>query len=188
MTKVLSKLAKARLLIQKKELKKSGSNKHLGFSYYELGDILPSVNELFAELGLVGQFCVKGEIPYAQATLTIYDTESGESLVFESPTAQATLVKATPVQELGAVHTYLKRYLYLNALELVEPDILDNSLGVKGQDTLATAKQVELIKTLLNGNEQHIQKACEEYGVDVLDKLLMTQASELIKRIQDKKK
>lgn len=184
---ILKKLKEVRVTIQETGLKKSGSNKHLGFSYYELGDILPTVNRVFNEIGLLGVFSIDGEIPFAQATLTIYDVETEDKIIFQSPTAQATLVKATPVQELGAVHTYLKRYLYLNALELVEPDILDNSLGVNPVETKATPKQIELIKTLMP-NEEHIAKACETYNVKTLEEFTMTQASELIKRIQDKRK
>lgn len=190
MTKVLSKLAQARLVIQGKKLNKSGENKHLGFNYYELGDILPTVNEVFSELGLLGQFCIIGEIPFANASLTIYDTASGESVKFESPTAQATLVKATPVQELGAVHTYLKRYLYLNALELVEPDVLDKGLGdkdtVNGGDTKATKKQIDMISELLNGKQEHIDYTCEQYKVKTLQELTMKQASEVISKIKAK--
>lgn len=43
--------------------------------------------------------------------------------------ADATLVKATRVQELGAEHTYLKRYLYGHLLDLVENDVVDAAMG-----------------------------------------------------------
>lgn len=190
MKNILSKLAKARIELQNKGLAKSGKNKHLGFNYYELGDFIPTVNELFSQIGLLGQFCITGEIPFANATLTIYDTETGENIKFESPTAQATLVKATPVQELGAVHTYVKRYLYLNALEIVEPDVLDKGLGdkdtVDGQETKATAKQVELIKSLLKNVEAHIEYTCTQYNVKTLEELTMKQASEVVSKIKAK--
>lgn len=188
MKNVLKKLKEVRVELQKLELKKSGKNKHLDFNYYELGDFIPKVNELFDVKGLLGQFNITGEMPFGVATLTIYDVESEEKIEFTSPVAQATLVKATPVQELGAVHTYMKRYLYLNALEIVEPDVLDNGLGdsVGGKPTLATKKQVEMIASLLNNNEGHIKVACEQYKVESLDKMTMQQASELITRIKEK--
>lgn len=188
MKNVLRKLKEVRFELQGLELKKSGANKHLGFNYYELGDFIPKVNELFNEKGLLGQFNITGEMPFGIATLTIYDVESEEKIDFTSPVAQATLKSATPVQELGAVHTYMKRYLYLNALEIVEPDVLDKGLGdsVGGKPTPATKKQVEMITSLLNNNEKHIEYTCTEYKVESLDKLTMQQASEVITRIKEK--
>ena len=185
MIKVLTKLAKVRLVIQNEGLKKSGKNKHLGFNYYELSDILPTVNRIFKEEGLLGNFSIIGESENGLATLTIYDIESGEHIDFTTPIAKATLRNATPVQELGAVHTYVKRYLYLNALELVEPDILDKTIGEK-TESKASANQVKMIQQLLK--PEHIYKACEQYNVKQLKDLTTKQASELIKRIQEKAK
>jgi hypothetical protein len=183
MNKVLSKLAQARLTIQDKGLNKSGKNKHLNFNYYELGDILPTVNQVFKELGLLGQFCIKGE----EAILNVYDVESGEVIEFSSPTAEAKLVKATPVQELGAVHTYLKRYLYLNALELVEPDVLDNTIGDdKTIDTKISDGQIELIKTFYD-EETITNKILPYYKVKALENLTKEQANQVVKNAQAKK-
>jgi len=106
---------------------------------------------------------------------------------FSSPTAEAKLVKATPVQELGAVHTYLKRYLYLNALELVEPDVLDNTIGDdKTIDTKISDGQIELIKTFYD--EQTItDKILPYYKVKALENLTKEQANQVVKNAQAKK-
>jgi hypothetical protein len=183
MKNVLSKLATARLTIQEKQLSKSGKNKHLGFNYYELGDILPTVNQVFKDSGLLGQFSIKEQ----EATLTIYDVESAEQLTFTSPTAEAKLVKSTPVQELGAVHTYLKRYLYLNALELVEPDILDNVIGDgKTVDSQSSNGQIELIKTLYD-EETITTKILPYYKIEKLEDLTQEQANQVVKNAKAKK-
>lgn len=177
---IYGKLKLARVKVQEAELKKSGKNKHLGFSYYELGDVLPTVNKVFDDLGLLGVFSIKGDAQFGTATLTIYDTEDESFVVFESPTAQATLVKATPVQELGAVHTYLKRYLYLNALELVEPDLLDNVIGDnKSISSFASKEQIELIKRLY-AEEVITEKILPYYKVKSLDKLKKQDADKTI--------
>ena len=120
------KLQKARIALQNTALRKSGMNKFAGFKYFELGDLLPHINNIFDDLGLFSAFNIKDEL----ATLTIVDTDKPEQAVqFTSPIADASVKGTTPVQSLGAVHTYLKRYLYLNALEIIENDMLDANVG-----------------------------------------------------------
>lgn len=121
------KLQKCRVELQKKGLKKSGENKFAKFKYFELGDFIPTVNEMFNENNMFSNFSIQGDI----ATLTITDCEDKTSQTFTSNIADADVKGCTAIQSLGAVHTYLKRYLYLNALEIVENDALDASVGSK---------------------------------------------------------
>ena len=51
---IFKKLADAREEFHKMKLKKSGNNKFAGYSYFELGDFLPVVQEIFASVGLCG--------------------------------------------------------------------------------------------------------------------------------------
>jgi hypothetical protein len=53
---VYKKLARAKVMLQKSGLKKSGYNPYDKFYYFDLGDFLPRVNEIFDELGLIGVF------------------------------------------------------------------------------------------------------------------------------------
>lgn len=122
---IYEKLQKARVELQDKQLKKSGKNKFAGFTYYELADIIPTINKMFLDLKLSSNFSIKDEL----ATLTITDWEDGSKEEFTSPTETLELKGCTKVQALGGVHTYLKRYLYLNALEIVEADMLDAQAG-----------------------------------------------------------
>ena len=122
------KLQKCRVELQNKKLKKSGENKFAKFKYFELADFIPTVNELFENYKLFSNFSIAGET----ATLTITDCEDKSSQVFTSNIADADVKGCTAIQSLGAVHTYLKRYLYLNALEITENDMLDSSVGKKG--------------------------------------------------------
>jgi len=120
---VHAKLQKARVILASKSLKKSGQNRHHGFSYFELGDFLPEVQKIFAEVGLCGRTWFDA----TQGYLCIYDSEdiTGPFVLFSSPTAEAKLAKGTPIQELGAMHTYMRRYLWVMAMEIVENDIVD---------------------------------------------------------------
>lgn len=136
------KLQKARIALQNTALKKSGHNKFAGFKYFELGDLLPQINNIFDDLGLFSAFNIKDDL----ATLTIVDTDKPEHAVqFTSPIADAQVKGTTPVQALGAVHTYLKRYLYLNALEIFENDILDASVGTSKLVTEDADKRKDLL-------------------------------------------
>ena len=122
---VYKKLTEARVRLQKTDLKKSGHNKFAGYRYFELGDFITPTQEIFMDLGLCGV------VSYAHdmATLTITDTETNTSVCVTSPMATAALKGAHDIQNLGAVQTYLRRYLWVTAMEIVESDALDATLG-----------------------------------------------------------
>ena len=113
---VYEKLQKARVELQNKGLKKSGKNSFSGFSYFELSDFLPTINEIFNGLKLFSHFNIEND----KAVLRIFDTEKPDSVVaFYMPTATLELKGCNAIQALGGINTYCRRYLYLNALEIV---------------------------------------------------------------------
>ena len=122
---VYKKLAKARVMLQSIEMTKSGHNKFAGYRYFELGDFMPHINRIFDELGLCGYVSFYKE----EAILQIVDTDAPEtnSIVITSPMAEAALKGTHPIQNLGAVETYQRRYLWVTAFEIVEHDALDSS-------------------------------------------------------------
>lgn len=122
---VHKKLMQARVKLQGTELKKSGFNKFANYSYFELGDFLPNIQAIFNELGLCGVVSYTTEY----ATLTITDVEDGTVIVITSPMAEAQLKGTHPIQNLGAVETYSRRYLWMTAMEIVEHDVLDATTG-----------------------------------------------------------
>lgn len=133
---VYQKLQKCRAELNKKKLTKSGHNKFSNYKYFELGDFLPIVNELFYQNGLSSYFNLDG----AEAILTIVDVENSEtSIIFKIPIADATIKGSTPIQALGGQITYLRRYLYINALEIAENDQID------GQENTMSKEEQELI-------------------------------------------
>ncbi len=133
---VYSKLNQARLKLQDANLTKSGHNKFAGYKYFELGDFLPAIQKIFAELELCGIVSFGQEL----ATLTITDLEDGSQTQITSPMSTAALKGCHEVQNLGAVQTYIRRYLWVAALEIVEHDVVDASAGAatfKMKDTKA---------------------------------------------------
>lgn len=123
--KVFISLQLARVELQKMNLKKSGHNKFAGYKYFELSDILPTINELLVKHNL----CSFVQFTQELATLTIISTEDGSQVQFTSPMSSANLKGCHDVQNLGAVQTYIRRYLYTNAFEIVESDALDSTHG-----------------------------------------------------------
>ena len=122
---VHKKLMQARVELQGTQLKKSGHNKFAGYNYFELGDFLPTIQTIFNRIGLCGVVSYTAEM----ATLTVVDTEDGTVLLITSPMAEANLKGTHPIQNLGAVETYQRRYLWMTALEIVEHDVLDAQTG-----------------------------------------------------------
>ena len=113
----------ARVKLQSTEMKKSGLNKFAGYSYFELGDFIPHIQTIFNEIGLCGVV----SFDTTHATLCITDVDDGTCIVITSPMAEANLKGAHPIQNLGAVESYQRRYLWMTALEIVEHDIIDSA-------------------------------------------------------------
>lgn len=120
---VFEKLNKARVMFQEANVKKSGQNEYARYTYFELNDILPICNKICNEIKAV---CVLN-FTETVATLQFIDCEKTDDVItFTSPMSEATLKGCHKVQNLGAVETYIKRYLYQNCFEIAENDALDS--------------------------------------------------------------
>lgn len=188
MNNIYSKMQKARCEFQEKPLKKSGHNKFAGYHYFELGDFLPTINALLEKHNL----CSNISFDKDMATLTIINSENtDEKLVFTSPMSNASLKGCHDVQNLGAVQTYLRRYLWVNAFEIVESDGLDATTGKddKPSKTKANVNAAKIMKLIESKyvNETAVKLHIESaYNVDSYDKLNDEQAKELIEMLNQK--
>jgi len=156
--RVYSKLQTARVLLQEQPLKKSGFNSFAGFKYFELADFLPSINVIFDNLGLCSVFSISDGV----ATLRIFDAEFGGVILFRSPVADSASGKAPPIQSLGSMHTYLRRYLMLNALEITEHDAVDATIK---KDEPKSAKPITV--DVFNSMDAKTQELIEDIAMDV---------------------
>ena len=121
---IYAKLNAARAAFHNTELKKSGHNKFAGYDYFELGDFLVPGMRCMADAGL----CPVISFGDAQAVMRIVDVDKPEdAILIATPMSEANLKGCHPVQNLGAVQTYLRRYLWVAALEIVEHDAIDSS-------------------------------------------------------------
>ena len=125
---VFKQLQKARTMFLSADIKKSGKNKFAGYEYFELGDFIPAIHKIFDEVGLCGVVRFTDSV----ASLTVYDVEdvSHGSVEFTSPMVYAENIKGQAIQNLGSTHTYLRRYLWLMAMEIVEHDSVDSTAPV----------------------------------------------------------
>ncbi|MFW8746204.1 hypothetical protein, partial [Mesorhizobium japonicum] len=82
---------------------------------FELGDFLPTIQTIFNRIGLCGV------VSYTKyyAELAITDVDDGTIITISSPMAEANLKGTHPIQNLGAVETYQRRYLWMTAMEIV---------------------------------------------------------------------
>lgn len=124
---VLKKLNEARAKFHGSDIKKTGHNKFAGYYYFELADFIVPALKIFNEVGL----CSLVSFDADKATMTITDIEDGSQVQITSPMSSAALKGCHEIQNLGAVQTYLRRYLWVAALEIVEHDAIDSSEPIK---------------------------------------------------------
>ena len=119
---IYQKFQELRTVVQD-QVFKSGKNQY--YSYAELKDFMPLVNKemlrlhLFSKLQILPPAADENGVDREIARLEIIDADDPKSgIKWESGTAEAQVMKASPVQNLGAKHTYMRRYMWLLALEL----------------------------------------------------------------------
>ena len=187
---IYEKLQTARVELQELNLKKSGLNKFANFKYYELSDFLPQINSIFNKFKLFSKFDLLEE----KAILTIINIENTEeTLTFETTKTEAQLKGATNIQQLGATHTYCRRYLYMNALEITENDIVDATIEKDQQQKKETKKiTIDTYLEAIRKYEKEYQTEIKDYLVDKalmeIEDLNFEQAKELAMQIKDKVK
>lgn len=164
---IYQKLVEMRVELKGMNIRKTGKNQFAGYDYYDLGDILPPI------LDVEKAHNVLSYVTFSQdtATLTLVDCDKPEDrIIFTSPMAEATLKGAHAIQNLGAVETYQRRYLYMAAFEIVEHDILDATQG-KGQAQHKSQpkgrkpdrKPVQKTKTLSDAAGKALRSKLNEY-------------------------
>jgi hypothetical protein len=125
---VYQKLNEAREKFHASALKKSGVNSFAKYNYFELGDFIIPALQIFKEFGLTSVIRFGTD----QAVMEIVNNEKPEEkILVTSPMSTAALKGCHEVQNLGAVQTYIRRYLWVAALEIVEHDALDSSEPLK---------------------------------------------------------
>lgn len=173
--------------ILESNLKKSGENKFANFKYYELADFVPTIINLCEEVGLFTKFNFDNDT----ALLKIINCDKPDQIEeYTSPMRELELKGCNAIQALGGIETYSRRYLYMNAFDITENDMFDSNSGqsnvtTKTKETKATPKQIELLAKFYK--EENLAKLLQANNITKLEELSIQKASELIKKISEKK-
>lgn len=134
---VYKRLNMAREIFHQRKLKKSGHNKFANYYYFELGDFVIPALEIFNSHGLTSVIRFTSDHAFMEI---VNNDNPQDKIVISSPMSTAALKGCHEVQNLGAVQTYIRRYLWVAALEIVEHDALDATTGRKGDAPIITPK------------------------------------------------
>lgn len=182
------RLMKVRVAVQSKVKKKSGINIVDGYEWFELSDFLPIATKEFTKNKLCPIFSIDyeeicGEVVEV-ANLRIVDaTSNSNTIIFSTPTAEVWgTKKMSPIMKLGAKHTYLKRYLYINALELCESDIVNK---VKPEVEKINEKQIDRILELLTDDNEFILSRRNISDSEQLEAITSSEAETIINELEE---
>lgn len=178
---VYGKLLEARKRFLEAGIKKEGVNRYAEFKYFRLDEIIPVKQAIFRDLGLADVITFGNEV----ATLTIFNVDNPEeSIDFMSQLAPDESMIKNPIQKVGAIQTYVRRYLYLLALDIIESDGIEETAGkpvdedgkpakteVKKSSRPATTKEREETKGELINQDGEFTKTQRTAIVNGLKKL-----------------
>lgn len=157
---IYQKLLKARAMFLEADVKKTGKNMHLSFKYFELEDIVPTATRIFGEVGIVPLVNFTADT----ATMTMVNTDNPEETVtFVSPFNQIAPIVSNAGKQatnemmaLGSSITYMRRYLYMIALDICESDSIGANAGVPAPKAPpATPEQRQEVKQELTAPDDN---------------------------------
>lgn len=129
---VWERLLLARLEFANKGVQKTGMHLKPNYMYFTLNDIVPSALPIFVKYRIFVHMTFEEE--YAIGTVFNVD-DPDEKIVFRSPLKEITAIESSvtggkltnPMQDMGSVETYSRRYLYLVILDITEHDNIDGN-------------------------------------------------------------
>jgi hypothetical protein len=122
----------------------------LAFKYFELDDIVPIATKIFEDVGLISLVSFTEN----SAVMNILNIDNPDEVAsFTAPFATLEPIvsntgkKATnEMQALGSSITYMRRYLYMIALDICEPDEIDAGLKNTPAPTVTPTPVVAPVK------------------------------------------
>ena len=156
---VFEKLLVAREQFLNAGIKKTGINRYAEYKYFTLEEIIPIKQKIFKDLGLSDIISFTD----SEAVLQIFNTDNtDEVIVFSSQLAPDESMIKNPIQKVGAVQTYIRRYLYVLALDIIESDGIEETTGKPVDEDGKPAK---------NGTKKSNRPATNEEREEVKEEL-----------------
>lgn len=152
---IYQKIQEVRVQLQNMNLKKTGKNTYSSFSYYELRDFLPQLNNLMLSNDIMTAFSIVKTSEVEEAVLEVFNSSKPEEKVdFRLPTAEVEIGKkkdgtggAEPIQNLGGKATYMRRYMMMIAFEIIESDYVDKN-PITEEISDKDIEKIEAVKSL----------------------------------------
>lgn len=186
-------IIKIRVDLQNSKIKKSGKNKFANFDYFELSDFLPRLNELMLEEGINDNFKITNDL----ATLTLIKGEEKQEytmpfVMFNTPLNKSGQPSMQDIQYLGALNTYYKRYLYLNAFGVTDGEIIDSMDNNELKNVNKEAEELQLIyiakmNDLVNETNSDYEDILKYFEVKSTNDMDLNQLKQAVAILEKKK-
>lgn len=193
-------IIKIRVELQNSKIKKSGKNRFAGFEYYELADFLPKLNELMLKEKVNDRFTIKDGL----AMLELIKGEERQEYtipfqIFPTPLNKNGSPSMQDIQYLGALNTYYKRYLYLNAFGITDGEVIDSMDSANLQKGVTFTpntkeqekeilKKMSKMKELVIDTNSDFEEIYKYYKVKDMDSMNLNQLEDCVKNLEQKKK
>lgn len=184
---IYEKIQKAKVELQKKDLKKSGFNKYSNYKYFELGDFLPFINEICLEVGLGTEFQYTEDLAF----LIIRDLDNPKEVAkWTTPVKVPVLKGCNEMQSIGASQTFARKQLYTMAFDIAETDAID--AGVTDEDAEEAKRKINkasvmTINKLLDETGTDKKKFLSWAGVSKVDDITNEALATCLKMLEKKK-
>lgn len=176
---IYEKLSNVQLALMRKDIKKTGFNKFKKYHYYTLDDLMPPCIEECNREGLTFFFNFRNN----EAIIRLHEWENPKEgiscgLPFPeliTPDEDTKNKNNVLVQDLGAVVTYLKRYLLINLFDITDVEVIDS----ESNDVASSAKK--------QGNKskskpKQVAEKVEDVPVDLNVNELIIEAENVLKK------
>lgn len=143
---LLFKIQKVKNKLNQQNLKMTGWNDYKEYNYFELADFIPCTVKLMEAEKLASTFYTENQKMY----LMITDAETGAIRTWSTP-LKASNHTPKPSKDIGvlmkneqALQTYARRTLWLQVLELVEPNIIEQETNKPVKKTVEQEKTEDI--------------------------------------------
>lgn len=131
------KVAKIKGEMSSMKFSKTGKNSFTHFNYFQLDDFEPTLEKLCSQYGVVTYFMFAMDA----ARMVVVDADSpADKIEVDSPVDVSFGKTSSRMQDIGAMQTYARRYLFMSFFGITESDFLDE---VAGKDTPKSEDDVE---------------------------------------------
>ena len=131
------KVAKIKGEMSSMKFSKTGRNSFTKFNYFQLDDFEPTLEKLCSQYGIVTYFMFALDA----ARMVVVDADDPtQKIEVDSPVDVSFGKTSTKMQDIGAMQTYARRYLFMSFFGITESDFLDE---VAGMDNPKSGDDVE---------------------------------------------